>query len=402
MKRLFFGGLFLPVVMLLAGCGNPHTGVGISPEDPWYAQAAGTPRFVVLDGEQNVALFIDGSEAASGVSAAAVAGTGGGDDVVYFVNDGSKSVVSFLFHEGQDLPWQLGIQQEGQPDITAALTVTSRAEPRRAGLDFSDGQSLVNIRLYGTPYREVSGITEEQDKALGHIHTALNIVESVSRAEELAAELFPVFRDSAVITYILAERSGALTEGAPTAADVRFWGAIWDFFFGGSGPPPPPPPPPQLEVTIKGPDGKQVDPRKVYYLDYGEETYFDFTFTNFGGAGVTANLYDSVRVKYLHHYYPHGSLEGNAIFFDFYQGNGDSLLGKFTQTYRVKVKRNEYLGFVGQGYVQLVIFFGQNTVVNGANTGVLFHEPGKSGPVLNTSVFVLHFNIFPDQPYPWP
>jgi hypothetical protein len=403
-KRLFLSGLSLLVFILLAGCGNPYTGGGMPPGDPWHGQAVGTSRFIFLDEDQkNVALFIEGNEAASKVSLSAIAGTGGGDDVVYVVNDGTKTMVSFLFHEGQTLPWQIVIQRDGMADVEAALTITSRAAPQRGTVDFSDGQSLTNIRLYVTPHEENPGLTEDQNNALGHIHTALNVFESISRAKDLNSELYPVFRDAAVISAILAENGGgAPTEGPSTPTHLGFWSSAWDYFFGGSSSPLPPPPPPQLQVTIKDPDEVQIDPKAVYYLDHGEETYFDFTFTNFTAAtNVTANLYDSGRVKYLNHYYPTGSIQGNAVFFDVYKGNGDPLVGKFTQTYRVKVKRNELEGYINEGYVQLVIFFGQNTIVNGNNTGVLFHEPGKSGPVLNKSVFVLHFNVFPDKPYPW-
>jgi hypothetical protein len=58
-------------------------------------------------------------------------------------------------------------------------------------------------------------------------------------------------------------------------------------------------------------------------------------------------------------------------------------------------------GYCSQGYIQLVVFFGQNTIVNGNSGGVLFREPGAQAPAFNRSVVVLHFNVFPDQPNPF-
>jgi hypothetical protein len=129
----------------------------------------------------------------------------------------------------------------------------------------------------------------------------------------------------------------------------------------------------------------------VYYLERGGEMIFDFAFTNFNGANVTSVLYDSETVKYHH------PLSLNGHFYKFTRPDG-SALGKFTQNYRVKVRRTGNLGYCSQGYIQLVVFFGQNTVVNESSGGVLFREPGTQSPALNKSVFVLHFNVFDDRP----
>ncbi|GHV86149.1 hypothetical protein AGMMS50230_17570 [Spirochaetia bacterium] len=105
---------------------------------------------------------------------------------------------------------------------------------------------------------------------------------------------------------------------------------------------------------------------------------------------------------YLHHYAHdgYGSNELNANYFAFTQDN-DEKLGTFSKNYRVKVRRKDNWGYHSQGYVQLVIFFGRNTIVNGNRDGILFHEPGTAAAVRNNSVFVLHFNVFPKKPYPW-
>ncbi|MDR0320699.1 MAG: hypothetical protein LBI28_04280 [Treponema sp.] len=90
----------------------------------------------------------------------------------------------------------------------------------------------------------------------------------------------------------------------------------------------------------------------------------------------------------------------NTPFFSFAQLSG-SPLGQFTESYKIKVKRHNIPGTgYYDGTVDLVIFFGQNTVINGSTTGIYFQEPGSPEPKLNNSVFVLHFTVRSDVARP--
>ena len=399
------------ILIALAGCGGDL--LGTLPPEPeyWLIEPAGTPRFVYLDAENEPVtdgsdagktfVVVEGNPLAAGTAVLSQSAAEDHDGAVYIINKDNDSVVSLFFHEDQRFPWKLELNR-GNERITAELSAYDWFGEKFT-VSFRDGETkLENLKLAQRlvlGYTADPDLSEKQNTRLRDMYTALGVYESISRALPGIGRLL---ERSAQNTDAL---NSVFCGAGPAAFAVtvqrsRFVTSYmefpsWDFsklsnltFINL-----PPPPPPPLAVNITK-NGVKVNPDTVYYLERGEEMVFDFAFTNFNGANVTAVLYDSETAIYHH------PLSLNGWFYKFTRPDG-SPLGTFTQNYRVKVKRTMNLGYCSQGYIQLVVFFGQNTIVNDNSGGVLFREPGTQIPASSKSVAVLHFNVFSGQPNPF-
>jgi hypothetical protein len=407
------------MLFALAGCGGGLLGTLPPESEYWLVEPAGTPLFVDLDANNEpvtdssapdtgkTLVVIDGNPLARGAAVLSQSAADDHDGAVYIINKDNDSVVSLFFHEDQRLPWQLDIAR-GSERITAELSAYDWAEEKfTVSFQANGGETkLENLKLARQlvlGYTADPGLSEKQNTRLRDMYTALGIYESISRALPGSGRLLArsmengvemvnaVFCGPAPAAFAVTVQRSGMPLYSSTAMEIAR--AAWTYRLTFINLPPPPQPPQPLTVNItKG--GIKVQPNAVYYLDRGGEMIFDFAFTNFNGANVTSVLYDSETVKYHH------PLSLNGCFYEFTRPDG-SALGKFTQNYRVKVGRTMSTGYIGQGYIQLVVFFGQNTVVNESSGGVLFREPGTQSPALNKSVFVLHFNVFDDRPNPF-
>jgi hypothetical protein len=402
----------------LAGCGGNLLGTLPPESEYWLVEPMGTPLFVYLDANNEpvtdssapdtgkTLVFIEGNPLAGGAAVLSQSAADGHDGAVYIINRDNDSVVSLFFHEDQRFPWKLNITR-GNERITAELSAYDWFEEKfTVSFQGNGGETkLENLKLAQQVmlgYTSDPGLSEKQNTRLRDMYTALGMYESISRAlpgsgrllarsmENTGDMINAVFCGAAPAAFaVTVQQPGLPLFYGETAR--TYWRWIRPLIIINL--PPLPPPPPPLTVTITQ-NGVMVHPDTVYYLDRGGEMIFDFAFTNFNGANVTSVLYDSETVKYHH------PVSLNGCFYEFTRPDG-SAPGTFTQNYRVKVRRTMNLGYCSQGYIQLVVFFGQNTIVNGNSGGVLFREPATQSPALNRSVFVLHFNVFPGQPNPF-
>jgi len=414
-----FGALFLATACYNPFFGNFHSQTpGI-----WDTKAEGTPFYAYLDADYNVlpngpdtgktAVIIVDNPLVEGVFSIA-AQTAGYDDAVCIGCKGTDTdtdtdtIIAMFFHEGQRFPWQIIVNSDGESATARLLGYEWGYE--RFSLEFEENgiKTAVNdiplSRDALLSYQNNPSLTNSQNIRLRNIYAALAVYESISRvflkSNVGGSMLKTVFTDRSLVSFTVAVKPERqiypIAEYSLSKSPPHFLGLIiWAIISSVTSPPAPPPTPPQLEVAITT-GGDPVDPEAIYYLDHGEEIIFNFDFTNFTqDTNVTAVLYepDLHVYTYFHTLSPTLSYSGFAFS---YTQEDNSPLGRFAEHYKIKVRRNSLIGEgFNNGNIALVVFFGQNTVVNKSFTGINFWEPGASGPESNSSVFVLRFTIRP-------
>jgi len=423
-KRIIPVLLALFPLFFTVACREPFIDHLPSLPDYWAIKAQGTPLYAYLDNDYNVsstdtgktAVFVSENPQAESVIIVAEQ-TPKHDDAVYIMNQETDTIISVFFHEDQRFPWLISVENGSDGSAEARLFGYNWSD-ERFSLEFEENgiiTTMENIQLSRNAllsYQFNPSLSREQNVRLRNIYAALAVYESISRTfpnngkiflntDNAGGVLSSVFADKSLSALAVSVKPSRpmipVTEYASGENPAHFLGLIiWAIISSvSSSPPAPPPAPPPLSVEITTNDVR-VNPDAIYYLDQAEEITFNFVFTNFTqNTNVTTVLYEPNRHIYIPFYAWENRLFGyyyNNIFYSFTQHDG-SPLGRFTESYSIKIKRNDWDGYNNDGRVAVVIFFGQNTVVNGTSAGINFWEPGASGPVLNNSVFVLQFTV---------
>ena len=404
LKRFFV----IPVIIaifFLAACSNPY----LSTESYWHLSASGTPLFTYLNNDYSAssvnindngktAVFIDNNELTNNITAIAETSPAGYDDVVRIVNNETETVISMFFHKDQRFPWQIHIESDGKTAVGLLSGYNWISENFSIEFDENGQKTLISdIKLKQNvllDYKFITSLNNDQNVRIRNIHTALGIYSSLSKKfmdyskiklNNSSNIISSVFSDMSILTFgVSVSPSNTIKHAASYDKDENslffFTILILNIIFNNGSTPAPAP----LEVTITK-DGLPVNSETIYYLEHHEEIIFDFQFNNFTpNTNVYAGFYDPT----LHIY-----KELNTLFYSF--NSADNLpLGKFTKNYQIKIKRHWY---TGPGYFDgtssLVIFFGQNTIINGNNEGILFHEPGSTEAKNNKSIFIINLTV---------
>jgi len=412
----------LLILFLVTACHEPFFEYLPSAPEYWSIKAQGTPLYVYLDDDYNVleqsgqdtgktAVFVSENPQAEGVLILAEQ-TPGYDDAVYIVNQNTKMIISVFFHEDQRFPWLISIE-DGSGGSAEARLFGYEWGYERFSLEIKENgisTAMENIPLNRDTllsYQFAPSLSREQNVRLRNMYAALAVYESISRefpnngkiymsVDNSEGALASAFTDKWLAAFAASVKPARpllhvdeyvpASGESPALLSILIAGDILN----GARPAVNPTPPP-LYVTITT-GGVSVNPEAIYYIEKEEEMIFDFKFTNFTqSTNVNAALYEPTMKLYINWNGP----PWNNGFYSFTQVDG-SPIGKFSENYSIKIKRNWFEGTgVHNGTVTLAVFFGQNAVVNGNSAGINFWELGTSGPVLTGSIFVIQLTVVP-------
>jgi len=415
-KRTF--SVFL-VLFLVAACHGPFLEDLPSEPDYWAIDARGTPLYVYLDEDYNpleqggpdagkTAVFVSENPQAEGVLILAEQ-TPEHDDAVYIVNPNTGIIISVFFHKDQRFPWLISIDSNGESAETRLFGYDWSHE--RFSLEFEENDTSIAVediplnRNALLSYQFAPSLTREQNIRLRNTYAALAVYENISRTfpnngkiflnvDNVEGVLASAFMDKSLAAFAIAVKPARqMIPAAEHASDEGpAYFTVYSLPEMLSLARPVVDDPPQLSVAITT-GGVPVGAETIYYIEKGEEIIFDFKFTNFTqSTNVNAAFYEPTMKQYINGNDP-GS---NKNFYSFTQADG-SPIGRFSEKYSIKIKRNWRTGTgYDDGIAALAIFFGQNAVVNESSSGINFWEPDASGPVLTKSIFIIQLTVVPD------
>jgi len=404
------------VFLFAAACQNNFYDYLPGEPEYWHIKPLGTPLYVYPDADYNIALgncdtgktavFIDKNSTAEGVTVIAESSPEDYDDAVRIFNKKTDTVISMFFHKDQRFPWKIDIESGDKCAVGELSGYDWISECFSVEFNENDVRSSCkDIKLKRdvlTDYTFDTSISINQNIRIRNIYTALRIFEGISRFFVVNEKYFlhgmvnpdsilsSVFSDISIIAYGVTvtpvepviNAANYFTGDSPLFV-FSLLSSITSIFAKPASPPAPVP----LSVTITK-DGIPVDSETFHYIEKLEEITFDFVFTaGFNSnTNVSVGFYEPSINRYI------GMSNFNAQLYSFTRPD-DSPLGKFTEKYQIKVKRNWYTGYIQEGTTSLVIFFGQSTKVNGNSDGVYFQEPDHPEPKLNNTIFVINFTI---------
>jgi hypothetical protein len=448
-RKIIFSILIL--LLLAISCNGPQSPFWgkEDPEEPsndWYLGARGTPLYAYLDENYAVleqdngaltartAVFIEGNNLAEDVLAVSEISADDCDDAVHLINQNSNTAISMSFRKGQSFPWLIEITSGGRK----AKVRLFGCNYERFTMEFEENGisgTIENVKLSQNAlkgYSFIPSLAKEQNIRLRNIFTVLGVYESISRslsgntdaertfvkqsmalrrslsgnAVAVGTVISQAFNDKSFISFAVTVKPAKVITSAveyKKSEDAAFninnvpsltqstKNIIAALLPSRALSP--------LSVDITS-GGVPVNPQKIHYIERGGEMIFNFQFANFTeNTDVNLVWYDSVFIEY----YPlrdDGRGHANSTVYPCTQENG-SPVGRFTENYSIKIKRDDVEGNgFHDGTAALLIFFGQDTVVNGNSTGINFWEPGTSGPELHKSVFMIQFTVRSDKATP--
>jgi hypothetical protein len=437
MKHWMVG--LMPIFGILVSCGSPLMDNLPGETALWHIEPVGVPRYVYLDdsyshvGESTgapgkILLAIEDNNLADGAMVIAETFSDEYDDAVRLINRKDGTVISMFFHNDQRFPWTIHVMAKGKQGNAALSLYDWTNERYSVNFEGDSGTFTLDLKRE-VLLREDSdpSLSLEQKTRLRNVYTALGIYDGISKclgaediflaaAEDVFASAFTGVAFAAFSATFNAVPPVFADSYSPAALSERglFFGIIIDFIkglFGGGGssssssvteasPPPPPAAPQPFSVTITK-DGKAADLNARYYVERNKSVVFDISFENDSGSvGVSYAFYDPIERIYLHYEvspqgHPH-NISRNGDFFSYTKNN--SPFDMWSPSCQLIVRRYDIDGTgYWDGDVDLVIFFGQNVVINGNSTGIQFHEPGTKEPGINNSIFVFRFTINPEE-----